>query len=94
MNNPKMVQEHRVVHTIHFLLPFEPQPMGNIVPRFVNLNESPIDESSLTLKLMDVHTKGHPFLNNTPSNTIACGLINPQCNENYIITYYILAPIL
>lgn len=40
MNNPHMVQDHRVVHTIHFHLPFEPQPMGDIVPRFVNLNES------------------------------------------------------
>ncbi len=71
-----MVQDHRVIRIVHFLLLVEPQPMGDIVIRFVDLNDSPIDKFDITLEFGDVHTKGCMFFNKRPSNLITYGLIN------------------
>ncbi len=50
-----VVQDHHVVHIIHVFRLVEPWP---IVLRFVDFNESSIDEFNTTLKLKDVCTKG------------------------------------
>jgi hypothetical protein len=71
-----MVQDHHVICIMHFLLLVEPQPMGGIVIRFVDLNDSAIDKFDITLELGDVHTKGCLFFNKRPSNIITYGLIN------------------
>jgi hypothetical protein len=67
--------------------------MGNIVPRFANFIESLIDEFSTTLKLKDECIKGHPLLNNKPSNFIVICFIDVGCNQSSIVTYYIFSPI-
>jgi hypothetical protein len=71
-----MVQDHRVIRTMHFLLLVEPQPMGGIVIRFVDINDSPIDKFDITLEFRDVNTKGCLFFNKRPSNLITYGFIN------------------
>jgi len=35
-----VVQDHCVIHIIHFITLIEPWPIGDIVPRFMNLDES------------------------------------------------------
>jgi len=67
--------------------------MGNIVPRFAHFSESLIDEFNTTLELRDEFIKGHPLLNNRPSNFIVNCFIDVGCNQNSIITYYIFIPI-
>jgi hypothetical protein len=68
--------------------------MGNIVLRFADFDESLNDESNTTLELKNLCTKRHLFLENWPLDFMGKGLIDARCNENYIITYNKLAPIL
>ncbi len=53
-----VVQDHHVVHIIHIFRLVEPWLMDDIVLRFVDFDESSIDEFNTTLKLKDVCTKG------------------------------------
>jgi hypothetical protein len=68
--------------------------MGNLVLRFVDFDESFIDESNTTLELENLCTKRRPLLENWPLDFMGEGLIDARCNENCIITYNRLAPIL
>jgi hypothetical protein len=88
--NEQLIQDHHVVHTIHFLPHVEPQHVSNILLRFVHLDENPINQSNTTLKFANVHTKRPLLLNIKPLNFIAYGFINVGCNENCIITNYTL----
>jgi hypothetical protein len=45
-----MVDDH-VIHVVHVFLLVESRSKSNIVPRFTNLNEIPIDEPNTTLEL-------------------------------------------
>jgi hypothetical protein len=65
-----MVHNHHVIHKIHIFSPIEPQPMGNIIPRFSDFDESPINESNTTLELRNLHTNSHLLLKIWPSNII------------------------
>jgi hypothetical protein len=38
-----MVHNHHVIHKIHLFPPIEPQPMGNIIPRFSDFDERTIN---------------------------------------------------
>jgi hypothetical protein len=42
--------------------------MDNIVPRFVDLEGNPIDESNTSLESGNLYAKIHPLLKNWPSN--------------------------
>jgi hypothetical protein len=86
-----MVHNHRAIHIIHLFLPIEPQPMGNIIP---DINEGPINESNTTLELKDLCTKSHSFLEIWPLNFVVECQIDAKCNENCIIKYSRLVPIL
>jgi hypothetical protein len=88
-----MINNHRVVHTIHLFVPIEPQLVIIIIPRLVNLDESPINEFNTTLEFRDVLCKANLLLSNRSSNLVSYGLTNAWCNKNFIIIYYILAPI-
>jgi hypothetical protein len=46
-----MVQDHYIIHIIHLFKLIELQLMGIVVPRLVNFNENPINESDTTLEL-------------------------------------------
>jgi hypothetical protein len=59
-----MVHNHHVIHEIHLLPTIEHRPMGNIVLRFANFDESLIDESNTTLELENLCIKRHPLLEN------------------------------
>jgi hypothetical protein len=88
-----MVHNYHVIHKIHIFSPIEPQPMGNIIPRFLNFDESLINESNTTLELRNLHTNSHLLLKIWPLNIITQHQIDARCNENYIITYNKLVPI-
>ncbi len=45
------VDNYRVVHAIHLLPPIKPRSMNGVVPRFKDLDESPINEPNTTLEL-------------------------------------------
>jgi hypothetical protein len=42
--------------------------MDNIVPGFVDFDESPIDEFNTSLEFGNLYTKCHPLLKSWPSN--------------------------
>ncbi len=44
-----MVHHHHAVDGRHFFLPIKPTFMGRIVMRFVDFDESPIDNATLKL---------------------------------------------
>ncbi len=88
-----MVQDQHVVQIIHLFILIKPWPIGDIVLRFVNLDENPIKKINTTLELKYVHAKGSPLLNSKPLNLTTYGLVNAKCNENHIITYCILITI-
>jgi hypothetical protein len=71
-----MINNHRVVHTIHLFVPIEPQLVIIIIPRLVNLDESPINEFNTTLEFRNVLCKANPFLSNRSSNLVSYGLTN------------------
>jgi hypothetical protein len=67
--------------------------MGGIILKFLDFNESLINETNTTLELRDLCTKSHLLLKVWPSNLVAEHQIDALCNENYIITHSRLAPI-
>jgi hypothetical protein len=67
---------------------------SNIVLGFSNLDESPINEFNTTMEFKDLRTKNRPFLKIQPSNLLIDCFIDAKCNENCIIAYNILVPIL
>jgi hypothetical protein len=69
----------------------EPRHVGIIILKFANLNESPIDESNITLEFRDVCTEGN-ILSSKPLDLITFGFINARCDEKCIITYCTLVP--
>jgi hypothetical protein len=71
-----MINNHRVVHTIHLFVPIEPQLVIIIIPRLVNLDESPINEFNTTLEFRDVLCKANLLLSNRSSNLVSYGLTN------------------
>ncbi len=87
------VNNHRVVHAIYFFLPIELRSMSNIVLRFPNINESPINEPDTTLELGHIIGKSFSFLLARPWNLVTNRLTNVGSNENCIITYCKFAPI-
>lgn len=89
-----MVDNYRVVHAIYLLAPIKPRSMSGIVPRFKDLNESPINEPNTTLELKHMLGKDCLLLLTEPSNLITNLLINARGDENYIITYSKLALVL
>jgi hypothetical protein len=66
--------------------------MGNLVLRFVDFDESFIDESNTTLEFEILCTKKHSLLENWPLDFMGEGLIDAKCTKNCIITYNRLAP--
>jgi hypothetical protein len=82
-----MVDNYHVVHAIHLLPPIKPRSMSGIVPRFKDLNESPINEPNTTLELEHMLGKNCIFLLTQPSNLVTNHFINAEGDENYIITY-------
>jgi hypothetical protein len=88
-----MVHNHHVIHKIHIFPPIEPQPMGNIIPRFPDFDESPINEFNTTLELKNLDANNHLLLKIWLLNIITQHQIDARCNENYIITYSKLVPI-
>ncbi len=87
-----MVHNHHVIHKIHLFTPIEPQ-RDNIIPMFLDFDESPINEPNTTLELRNMHTNNHLFLKIWPLNIITQHRIDARGNENYIITYSKLVPI-
>jgi hypothetical protein len=71
-----MINNHRVVHTIHLFVPIEPQLVIIIIPRLVNLDESPINEFNTTLEFRDVLCKANLLLSNRSSNLVSYGFAN------------------
>ncbi len=61
--------------------------MSGIVPRFKDLNESPINEPNTTLGFMHMLGKDCLLLSTQPSNLITNLLVNARGDENYIIAY-------
>jgi hypothetical protein len=88
-----MVHNYHVLHKIHIFPPIEPQPMGNIIPRFLDFDESPINEFNTTLEPKNLHANNHLLLKIWLLNIIIQHQIDARCNENYIITYTKLVPI-
>jgi hypothetical protein len=86
-----MINNHRVVHTIHLFVPIEPQLVIIIIPRLVNLYENPINEFNTTLESWDVLCKGNALLSSRSSNLVTYGPTNAWCNKYCIIKYYTLA---
>jgi hypothetical protein len=48
---PMVVHHYCVVHAIHLLSPIKPTPMGWIIPRLMNFDETTINKSNATLRL-------------------------------------------
>ncbi len=71
-----MINNHRVVHTIHLFVPIEPQLVIIIIPRLVNLYENPINEFNTTLESWDVLCKGNALLSSRSSNLVTYGPTN------------------
>jgi hypothetical protein len=70
----------------------EPWHVGIIILEFVNIYESPIDESNITLEFRDVCIEGNMFLSSKSLDLITFGFINARCDEKCIITYCTLVP--
>lgn len=71
-----MINNHRVVHTIHLFVPIELQLVIIIIPKAFEFNESPINEFNTTVEFLDVLCKGNPFLSSRSSNLVTYCLTN------------------
>jgi len=49
-----MINNHNVVHWVNLLLPIEPNLVGPIIPRFVNLDEDAMNEPNATLEFHQI----------------------------------------
>ncbi len=85
-----VVKDHYIIHIIHLFVPLEAQPMGAMVLNLVDSMRGPSMNSiqpwnSRICIVKVTHSS-------TASHLINChyGLINVQCNENYIIKSCIL----
>jgi hypothetical protein len=67
--------------------------MGQIVPRFMDFDEGPIDKSKATLELWKLCCQNPLLFNSGPTNFIDNGKIDARCNKYAIIIYCVLAPI-
>jgi hypothetical protein len=85
-----MINNHNVVHWINFFLPIEPNPMVPIIPRFADLDECAINELNATLEFHPNCAQHNSLLCYGPLNLISNCIINAKCNEDGIITNYIL----
>jgi hypothetical protein len=59
---------------------------GHCCLRLVNLDDNPINECNIALKLWDMLIKGSLFFDRRPSNLMTYGLINVGCMDNFIVT--------
>jgi hypothetical protein len=68
-----MVNDHHVVHVVHLFLPVEPRLMNKIVLRFLNIDESFINELDTTLELGHMLGKNcsHVLVSHQTSSSIA-----------------------
>jgi hypothetical protein len=88
-----VVHRHYVVDVIHFLPPIKPTPMGWIVPRLMNFDESTINKSNAALELWKLCNQDLTFFNSGPLDLINNGGIDARHNKNAIIIYCTLVPI-
>jgi hypothetical protein len=70
-----MINNHNVVHQVNLLAPIELNLVRHIIPRFVGLDEWPINEPNATLEFWYCGAQHSPFLYCVPSNLIPNGII-------------------
>jgi len=81
-----MINNHGVVDWVNLLSPIEPNLVGPIIPRFVNLDEHAINECNATLEFLQICAQHNLLLCCGPLNLISNCIINAWCNEDGIIT--------
>ncbi len=88
-----MINNHNVVYWINLLSLIEPNLVGPIIPRFVNLDERAINEPNAILEFHHICVQHNSLLCYGPSNFISNHINDARCSEDDIITNCTLWPI-
>jgi len=70
-----MINNHNVVHRVNLFAPIELNLVGHIIPRFVDLDEWPINEPNATLEFWYCGAQHNLLLYFVLSNLIPSGII-------------------
>jgi hypothetical protein len=85
-----MINNHGVVHWVTVFSPIKPNLVAPIIPRFANLDEHAINEPNASLEFHQICAQHNPLLCYGPLHLISNCIINARCDEDGIITNYIL----